>query len=933
MTLLFLQKIILPMKNIILIFLLIGTNEVRSQISENYFNNIDSYFDSQVTCGIEVHNSIIIGGQIKNSNFEIPYLAKIDTSGSVIWSTIHNKDSMNYGKKITNIIHADSSLYAISSSGNSSIWRVNEPNGSIDWKISNLGGTTEHILDYDDQHIIAVNTGSYNGSTYLVEISLIEKDSGIVSSTYQIGRVSWKKPRVALAVDSSKNVYVTLSDSIFKLSNNNLDSIIWKRGSNFHDFQKAYIDNNDSLFLFGSKSGFSRGKGKILAINKTTGSTRWTVESSSDDAFYSDFVDKGGYLFVTWRASFIGGGTKYWSTKVNKGGGLYWNSSVGIWPTNIPGLSGGGNLGALSIAVDDELNAYLTGYFMSYNMGAGNWATVKLDKSNGSKIYESIVTADSSGNDVNSEGTVAICINNKIYVLGNLQFDYNSNTIRNYPIFIEMDKDSASFVQRNKIETGYMIQSKTLDMKEFLGNNTIIYKQLGESPVVELYNNNRSLIWSDTINSQKALYGDKIVVKNDSDIFVSAHSIKESRKSINGSFVTDSIYIFNIDSTGSIKDNINFGVDGKNSKTFQILADSNNLFVFYNKDSLLYLRKYSNALSSEIPLSIKYNSVLNRPSTVFHQSDSTIIVFGKKGNSNKVIRINKKSLSITDLAVIPHISQINYAKEIGSNNYILAGKNLSNTAAIVSYDADNLDTNWTKAYSQNSSIYKFTFSIDSSIMYSIGTKNNLINVGKINTVNGNPIWDVSFNNPSVIHDQPKDILYDTLRNELIITGHISDINSSTNHVFIQALDTSGQIINTIIKFSDFGKANSGTCIYEFKDGTVWIGGKINTFSSIKAGYIFEVRKKYNFPVGLKREPDKKDVLSVYPNPSKGIITTEHEFFNEYKHNILQIYDKLGVKVGEYKLNRSSNKLNLNHLNSGIYFLKLNGEAVKISIIK
>lgn len=62
-------------------------------------------------------------------------------------------------------------------------------------------------------------------------------------------------------------------------------------------------------------------------------------------------------------------------------------------------------------------------------------------------------------------------------------------------------------------------------------------------------------------------------------------------------------------------------------------------------------------------------------------------------------------------------------------------------------------------------------------------------------------------------------------------------------------------------------------------------------------------------------------LKVYPNPTKGIIT-----ISNVKLSSVNVYSAIGKLVNSFKIDNNSEpfKLNLSHLNKGIYFLNLNG---------
>jgi hypothetical protein len=66
------------------------------------------------------------------------------------------------------------------------------------------------------------------------------------------------------------------------------------------------------------------------------------------------------------------------------------------------------------------------------------------------------------------------------------------------------------------------------------------------------------------------------------------------------------------------------------------------------------------------------------------------------------------------------------------------------------------------------------------------------------------------------------------------------------------------------------------------------------------------------------ELDIQNVI-IYPNPSKGIFTIEHELFSETE--AYQITDITGKNIANGELSDKDNQIDLSSAQSGVYFLK------------
>lgn len=162
------------------------------------------------------------------------------------------------------------------------------------------------------------------------------------------------------------------------------------------------------------------------------------------------------------------------------------------------------------------------------------------------------------------------------------------------------------------------------------------------------------------------------------------------------------------------------------------------------------------------------------------------------------------------------------------------------------------------------------------------------------------------------------------------------------------------VINGMVYFS----AHNGTIGYELwkSDGTsigttlikdIMPPGFTNSSSSNPSGFInynailyFVADNgqnghelwKFNTTLGIN-ENYKNDLgITVYPNPSKGIINLELTYLKEAE---LSIYNVAGQKVLTKKINEKKSRLDLNTLDNGIYFLNFknnDGNTVKKIIL-
>mgnify|MGYP001413183844 CR=1 FL=1 len=68
-------------------------------------------------------------------------------------------------------------------------------------------------------------------------------------------------------------------------------------------------------------------------------------------------------------------------------------------------------------------------------------------------------------------------------------------------------------------------------------------------------------------------------------------------------------------------------------------------------------------------------------------------------------------------------------------------------------------------------------------------------------------------------------------------------------------------------------------------------------------------------------------INVYPNPSNGEISIDIADINAYNLSVLDI---LGKEVYSAKINDSKFKINLSHLEKGVYLIELKNNLTKLS---
>jgi uncharacterized delta-60 repeat protein len=117
----------------------------------------------------------------------------------------------------------------------------------------------------------------------------------------------------------------------------------------------------------------------------------------------------------------------------------------------------------------------------------------------------------------------------------------------------------------------------------------------------------------------------------------------------------------------------------------------------------------------------------------------------------------------------------------------------------------------------------------------------------------------------------------------------------------------------------------GVCV--LSDGRIFLSGTSVFSSAINEDMAFVLLKPDNFSVGIN-DHAISNALAAYPNPaSEKIVVTSKE------KTECTIYNSLGASVLHFSLNAGSNEIDLEGLQSGMYFLKNDSSRSVTKIIK
>jgi hypothetical protein len=383
-----------------------------------------------VTLGDNSH--VYLGGYGADRPLQrIPYVAKVDTSGNILWKKKYSRNHM--GSVVTMLIK-DSALYVVSKYDSVplpitynifEVSKLNINNGDMIWKRDiylkstyyngyYYTNTVKSIIFKNDTSL-SVLAHRIGGNQININIVTLEIHTGnILLDFANINRYKFED----IAIDSSENIYGIGKDTVYCLLGSNADSIIWKTGINY----SSYINRPGKIFITGSHvyaitSNYD-GFGRVVKLSKDSGSILWNTHGNSSSGKIGSYCIKGNELFMAWNPTTVGGGSyPLMAEKVDLSTGTV------CWLKSHPLPNSSGNGYTYNISAWDS-TVTLTGYGLEqiyYSYREDYWAIVHLNSNNGQEKFCKKILLDPSRNEIFSCGKGVHYFNDKLYCFGNMQ--------------------------------------------------------------------------------------------------------------------------------------------------------------------------------------------------------------------------------------------------------------------------------------------------------------------------------------------------------------------------------------------------------------------------------------------------------------------------------------------------------------------------------
>ncbi|MFT6844644.1 MAG: hypothetical protein ACJAUV_000826 [Flavobacteriales bacterium] len=925
----------LSTKNLFVVFYLCSFWSIsHAQINEYYFHDTEGKEGNTIKSHIKVGDYLIVCGKNFERQGYQPVVTKLDTLGNIVWTTSDPKRLIDNTDFVHQIMYAEDNIYALTSEYE--IWQINEQTGIINWKITlpGKGGKEGKIFDVDSVTIGAYyeyvsEQGSGNSGQHY---DLMNKGTGnVMQSQFIEGSYNGENYKA----DSKYNVYKLKGRTLSKCYMFNIDSVFWETLINIDldAISQLYVDDNNDIFLFGHGESNSTW---VAKINNLNGEVLWNAVTSNirpyHNYIYSNHIDKNGHIYVTWKQNSYGS-TKYDfnTVKISK------NSGSVMWQS-ITDFEEGDDSG-LSIDIDDQGDVFVTGTVDDPHEAA-RFGIVKINGGNGNLHYKKIITIDSvNAKEAYGRGIGVSVINNKPYFIGHVQTDISHQNLRSKPAFVGLNSNNGAIDILKTDDGHYQFESKTIDIQHVGKDKFAVLKQVGRFMQVEMYDEDKELLWVKSLLREQYLEADKMVVDSSGNVIVSGFPSFHTSSTAPFYYMNyKRMYLFKINPEGEIeREHEMYERSTLLNENSYLICNKFGSYFIYNSGSRIKKINDPEGSADKIILEDKQLSPLRS----FLYLDNKFVIGYSPGypleGDQSFALYNLETDELEPLSDVINDSLpevLNF--EVLSNNKILFYGRPGGKYKVMLFDVTNARFLWsTEIYISFLDKIAFYNNKD-EVIYLLDRKLRSFKTIAINANNGAILWSFNQNNFTDNYIIPQDLCIDVHRQQITVTGYerdkpwVSKQKIAWQNLFINTLDMEGNLINQYIEKND--SASAGYCVRMLPDNSVWLGGKLAKNDSVRSGFIFEMDSSLFVPEDpeltddpeVKEEPNNVEIIATYPVPFIGELNIKVKVKQDNSNIETSIYNLEGVLL--YTFNKQAAV-------AGDYYIKLDAsELTGINIL-
>ncbi len=812
----------------LLFLLLLAGFPLSSQLSETYFSANRPKAGGLIKDYVRTGDGCYFTSLAAHREFWAPSLSKVTPDGGVQWVVPGEVKDDYYPDETRHfILGREGFLYWFGNfTGIEELWKIDAASGAIVWKkpLPNVKATTGHLLDYGTDRLLLFFTSQAGTG----RMALLDKQNGKILSEYSC-LTDWK----VLATDAGGNVLFSRADSLYMRSAANLSNVLWKMriALPFYVFSNVdgfWVDSvGQTVFVFGDQDGFN---GAYARVNLADGQLIH-AQAIGLDVNFRDAQFRGDTLFTCWQHAFVGGGLHAYTLvaiRIPDSKPVYENTYLISQPGGPPGQTVYGAHGSLSLDLDDKGGLYLTGYCNDANYGPGAWGVVKVNASNGQKVWDALVDEDPSELDHRSSGRIAWFAGGRLNLIGELQ-----NSFSAWLAVAEIDPADGNMLQRSIIPGRYQFPSETRRILPDT-NGFWAWKQLDDCAALSRYDADLGLVWEQSYCRNLHLVAGDLYRGPDGMLYGTGVSFLFEY----GNFATfsDSIYLWRIDpTTGNILREWRFPATyGYDAFPVHVQIENDLIrFLYFLNPNYYQVQIKNDQAGTPIPIDGYYAHLPPQSGETSARIEDRLYFFNSGGTGWSCDLQNGNGAAYTVAHGLNWIRAL--VPDTGAVGFLL-GRNMQNRAAVVCRNFTADTTVWTSAGTVNGVAVRLVRDSDSTLI-TTGQEGKTLFVRRLSRSTGQLIWERFFNysNWQCI---PMEIVLDTAEHTVTIAGYVENPANGNREILLYKTGSDGNLRYFYVRNGDYDGDNRAFCTALLPGGKLLVGGRINHSAYKKAGFIW-----------------------------------------------------------------------------------------------
>jgi hypothetical protein len=793
---------------------------------ESYFSERYPKRNGQIKGFVKSDKTLLIHATAPSkSQFSTEYLALINADGQTLWNTFDWPQTAASVAYSNLTLGSNDAIYLSTiEDGLYFLLKISATTGAIQWKKPYLSGVSIwRIVERSPDELVVLE---YDNNTWIRFYA--------ISDGQKIKEIGLSGLPAMLAADLQGDLYYSKSDSIFKLKGTSPSQYLWRSSAELplnswtENWSQAYLPpGGNTMTILGKNTA---DYGIYAHLNTQTGQANEIHQNYTNEGL-RDWVVVGDTLYSCWQHAYVGGGSYSFSlvaSRVSDGQFVYQQFYQITNPAN--GLPLYGAAGSLSLDADADGFLYLTGYANTANYDPGAWGLVKIQRADGTKIWDKVVDDTPGGYDALSTGRIVwIPENGKLWVAGELQQDENTSK----PILTELDPSTGNRLNTIDLAGNYQFPSATM---QFImdANGYSALKQVDNRVQVARFDNNGQPQWETSFSQDLLLEVHGMYAGKGNTLIVPALH-RYSHYFTPYEYRFDSLHLYRINGTnGQMIQSLRFAGQGQTTNPLFVSAQTDTMMLVYHEYDNVKLARFVG--TQQIPPVVLRSGVFDAgaflaPHHLFVEQGRKLIYLQSLNQYQICTPTGNQAYNIPPVPVF-----MNAATALtGSTEIVAAGTQNTNLGwGIFRWLPGSDVAVWSKT--GNTGTIDRVISTTDNFLYTYGIKSYQLFVKKFNATTGALLWEKTITS-SVDIPELNSMSWNPVAGQLILGGALVK-NNGQRRVWLVKIDGNGNVTAQTERNGDFVSPENRILATGTVGAKFCLGGQMIKAGLGRAGFIW-----------------------------------------------------------------------------------------------